>query len=114
MLWKAGAAICVCVRKFAEKFHPSRARRSDTFRMGKGAGRASGVTQHVGASGAKRDMHLERERVQRDRFRELYNQGERRGAVLAAWDGEPVDDPRYDTSWVEWLDTGVSPELARS
>ena len=42
--------------------------------MAKGAGRASGVTQHVGASVAKRDAHLERERVQRERFRELYNQ----------------------------------------
>ena len=49
--------------------------------MAKGAGRASGVTQHVGASVAKRDAHLERERVQRERFRELYNQGERSGAV---------------------------------
>ena len=68
--------------------------------MAKGAGRASGVTQHVGASGAKRDAHLERERVQRERFRELYNQGERRGAVLAAWEVEPVDEPRYDTSWL--------------
>ena len=68
--------------------------------MAKGAGRASGVTQHVGASVAKRDAHLERERVQRERFRELYNQGERSGAVLAAWEAEPVDEPRYDNSWV--------------
>ena len=68
--------------------------------MAKGTGRASGATQHVCASGAKRDAHLERERVQRERFKELYHQGERSGAVLAAWEDEPVDEPRYDASWV--------------
>jgi hypothetical protein len=62
--------------------------------------RASARATAAPCSRAKRDAHLERERVQRERFRELYNQGERSGAVLAAWEVEPVDEPRYDTSWL--------------
>ena len=67
--------------------------------MSKGAGRAGGVARHVGASGAKRDAHHDRARNERDRLKALYDQGERRGDVLAAWEKEPVDPVRYDNSW---------------